>query len=61
MLTPSKKPAGGKLTAWQKEYNGQINKIRWIVEQIIANLPSIPLQNRRPLRHSCALARSAPV
>jgi hypothetical protein len=38
MLTPYKKPAGGELNEWQKECNIQINKIRWVIEQVIANL-----------------------
>jgi transposase len=37
MITPFKKPAGGELLDWQKEFNSQVNKIRWIIEQTIAN------------------------
>ncbi len=37
MLTPYKKPKGGELKDWQKKFNGQVNKIRWVVEQVIAN------------------------
>ena len=38
MITPFKKPAGGELLDWQKEFNKQVNKIRWVIEQTIANL-----------------------
>ena len=37
MITPFKKPPGGKLLDWQKEFNTQVNKIRYIIEQVIAN------------------------
>ncbi len=37
MITPFKKPAGGRLLDWQKEFNSQVNKIRWVIEQVIAN------------------------
>jgi hypothetical protein len=38
MITPFKKPAGGGLLDWQKEFNSGINKIRWIIEQAIAHV-----------------------
>ena len=38
MITPFKKPAGGELLEWQKEYNTAINKIRWKIEQAISHL-----------------------
>jgi hypothetical protein len=28
MITPFKKPAGGKLLDWQMEFNTEVNKIR---------------------------------
>ncbi len=31
MITPFRKPAGGELLDWQKEYNSEVNKIRWMV------------------------------
>jgi hypothetical protein len=37
MITPFKKPQGGELLDWQKEFNKQVNKIRYIIEQVIAN------------------------
>jgi hypothetical protein len=37
LITPFKKPAGGELLDWQKEFNTQVNKIRWVIEQVIAN------------------------
>jgi len=52
MITPYKKPKGGELTEWQKEYNRQVNKIRWVVEQVIANLKTwriLHTDYRRPL------------
>jgi len=53
MLTPYKKPAGGELLDWQKEYNMQINKIRWMVEQVISHLKNwaiLRTDYRRPLK-----------
>ena len=35
---PFKKLSGGELLDWQKEFNTQVNKIRYIIEQVIANL-----------------------
>ncbi|MDM4723163.1 transposase family protein [Micromonospora sp. WMMA1363] len=52
MITPYKKPQGGELTEWQKEYNHQVNRIRWIVEQVIANFKTWRIMHtdyRRPL------------
>jgi DDE superfamily endonuclease len=52
MITPYKKPQGGELKEWQKEYNQQINKIRWVIEQVIANLKTwriLHTDYRRPL------------
>ena len=37
MITPFKKPAGGELLDWQKEFNIQVNKFRYVIEQVIAN------------------------
>ena len=52
MLTPFKKPQGGKLLAWQKEFNKQINRIRYVIEQIIANFKTWRIMHtdyRRPI------------
>ncbi len=37
MITPFKKPAGSELLGWQKEFNIQVNKIRYVIEQVVAN------------------------
>jgi len=52
MITPFKKPAGGELLAWQKEFNTQVNKIRYVIEQVIANFKTWRIMHtdyRRPL------------
>jgi hypothetical protein len=52
MITPIKKPAGRTLLDWEKEFNKQINKIRWIIEQTIANFKTWRIMHtdyRRPL------------
>lgn len=38
MITPIKKPPHRDLLHWEKEFNTQVNKIRWIIEQVIAHL-----------------------
>ena len=51
-LTPFKKPAHRDLLDWEKEFNTQINKIRWVIEQIIANFKTWRIMHtdyRRPL------------
>ena len=37
MITPFKKPVGGELLDWQKEFNTEVNKIRWVIEQVISH------------------------
>ena len=37
MITPIKKPVHRELLDWEKEFNTQINKIRYVIEQTIAN------------------------
>jgi hypothetical protein len=37
MITPFKNPEGGELMGWQKEFNRQVNKICYVIEQVIAN------------------------
>jgi len=52
MLTPFRKPEGGELLDWQKEFNKQINKIRYVIEQVIANFKTWRIMHtdyRRPL------------
>jgi hypothetical protein len=52
MITPIKKPAGRKLLEWEKEFNTQVNKIRYMIEQVIANFKAWRIMHtdyRRPL------------
>jgi hypothetical protein len=52
MITPIKKPIYRDLLDWEKEFNTQINKIRWIIEQTIANFKTwriLHTDYRRPL------------
>ena len=52
MLTPYRKPAHRDLLEWEKEYNKQINKIRYLIERAIANLKTwriLHTDYRRPL------------
>jgi hypothetical protein len=39
-ITPFKKPQGGKLLDWQKEFNAEVNRLRAPVERAIAHLKS---------------------
>ena len=53
MITPFRKPAGGELLDWQKEYNSEVNKIRWMIEQVISHFKNWTIMHtdyRRPLR-----------
>jgi hypothetical protein len=52
VITPFKKPARGKLLDWQKEFNTQVNKRRYVVERAIANFKTWRILHtgyRRPL------------
>lgn len=52
MITPIKKPAHRDLLDWEKEFNTQVNKIRWIIEQVIAHLKTwriLHTDYRRPI------------
>ena len=52
MVTPFKKPAGGELLGWQKEFNTQVNKIRWVIEQVISHFKNWQIMHtdyRRPI------------
>lgn len=52
MVTPIKKPEGGELLDWQKTFNAAINKIRAVVERVIANFKTwriLHTDYRRPL------------
>jgi hypothetical protein len=51
MITPIKKPIHRDLLDWEEEFNTQINKIRYIIEQTIANFKTwriIHTDYRRP-------------
>jgi DDE superfamily endonuclease len=52
MITPFRKPPGGKLLDWQKEFNAQVSKIRWRIEQVISHFKNWTIMHtdyRRPL------------
>jgi hypothetical protein len=52
MITPIKKPAHRDLLDWEKEFNSQVNKIRYVVERAIANFKTWRIMHtdyRRPL------------
>ncbi|MGH3975998.1 MAG: transposase family protein [Pseudonocardiaceae bacterium] len=52
ILTPIRKPANGELLDWEKEFNTQINKIRYVIERAIANFKAWRVTHtdyRRPL------------
>ena len=52
MITPIKKPIHRDLLAWEREFNTQINKIRYLIERTIANLKTWRIMHtdyRRPL------------
>ena len=52
MITPFRKPAGGELPDWQKEFNTEVNKIRWMIEQVISHFKNWIIMHtdyRRPL------------
>lgn len=52
MLTPIKKPKHRDLLDWEKEFNTQVNKIRWVIEQVIANFKTWRIMHtdyRRPI------------
>ncbi len=52
MITPIKKPKHRKLLDWEKEFNKQINKIRYVIERTIANFKTWRIMHtdyRRPI------------
>jgi DDE superfamily endonuclease len=52
MITPIKKPPRRELLDWEKAFNKQINKIRYVIEQVIANFKTWRIMHtdyRRPL------------
>ncbi|MGH3190725.1 MAG: transposase family protein [Streptosporangiaceae bacterium] len=61
-ITPFKKPRGGELVDWQKEFNAQVNRLRAPVERAIAHLKSwriLHTDYRRPLRTYATSYRAA--
>lgn len=53
MITPIKKPAHRDLLDWERDFNTAINKIRYVIEQTIANLKTwriLHTDYRRPLQ-----------
>jgi DDE superfamily endonuclease/Helix-turn-helix of DDE superfamily endonuclease len=52
MVTPVKKPIRGKLSTGDEKFNTQVNKIRYVIEQVIANFKTWRIMHtdyRRPL------------
>lgn len=52
MITPIKKPVGRELVDHEKEFNTQVNRIRYVVEQAIADLKTwriLHTDYRRPI------------
>lgn len=53
ILTPYRKPAGGELLDWQKEFNTTVNKIRYVIERSISQFKTwrcMHIDYRRPAR-----------
>jgi DDE superfamily endonuclease len=52
MITPIRNPAHRELLDWEKEFNKQVNKIRYVIERAIANFKTWRIMHtdyRRPL------------
>jgi hypothetical protein len=52
MITPIRKPAHRNLLDWEKEFNKQVNRIRYVIERAIANFKTWRIMHtdyRRPL------------
>ena len=52
MITPIRKPECRDLLDWEKGFNTQVNKIRYMIEQVIANFKTWRIMHtdyRRPL------------
>jgi hypothetical protein len=52
MATPHKKPIYRDLVDWEREYNTAINRVRYVIEQVIANFKTWRIMHtdyRRPL------------
>jgi hypothetical protein len=52
MITPFRKPADRDLLDWEKDFNTQVNKVRYVVERVVANFKAwriLHTDYRRPL------------
>ena len=52
MVTPIRKPECRDLLDWEKEFSTQVNKIRYMIEQVIANFKTwgiMHTDHRRPI------------
>ncbi len=52
MVTPIRKPECRDLLDWEKEFSTQVNKIRYMIEQVIANFKTWGIMHtdyRRPI------------
>jgi hypothetical protein len=52
MITPIRKPAHRDLLDWEKEFSTAVNKVRYVIEQVIANFKAWRIMHtdyRRPL------------
>lgn len=52
MITPVRKPAHRDLLDWEKEFSTAVNKVRYVIEQVIANFKAWRIMHtdyRRPL------------
>ena len=52
MITPIRKPEFRDLLDWEKEFSTQVNKIRYMIEQVIANFKTWRIMHtdyRRPI------------
>ena len=61
-ITPFKKPRGGTLLDWQKEFNKDVSRLRAPVERAIAHLKAwriLHTDYRRPLRTYATSCRAA--
>jgi DDE superfamily endonuclease/Helix-turn-helix of DDE superfamily endonuclease len=53
MITPFRKPKHRELFSWEKEFNTDVARFRWIIEQVIANFKTWRIMHtdyRRPLQ-----------
>jgi hypothetical protein len=52
MITPIRKPADRDLLDWEKEFSTAVNRIRYVIERVIANFKTwriVHTDYRRPL------------